>query len=222
MASTRSGRSRAKARLRSQGAKLETATISAQGVCPSGQRERAVHPSAQPTSVTAENPLALCARIGICRAVEWHPPEVGGAEQSPAPQPRCEARDGYNFRPGGVPERPKGTGCKPVGSAYGGSNPPAPTVVRTAFLFALLATACTLISAGGSVASKTRRISHSNAGSPSHVMFDGELPICHLDPNWPGFSSKEEAALIGNGPSTCRVDPRELVRLAGPITGPAP
>src|SRR5579884_2709976 len=28
---------------------------------------------------------------------------------------------------GGVPERPKGTGCKPVGSAYGGSNPPAPT-----------------------------------------------------------------------------------------------
>src|SRR5450631_1908576 len=28
--------------------------------------------------------------------------------------------------PGGVPERPKGTGCKPVGSAYGGSNPPAP------------------------------------------------------------------------------------------------
>src|SRR5437763_1594026 len=24
--------------------------------------------------------------------------------------------------PGGVPERPKGTGCKPVGSAYGGSN----------------------------------------------------------------------------------------------------
>ena len=29
--------------------------------------------------------------------------------------------------PGGVPERPKGTGCNPVGSAYGGSNPPAPT-----------------------------------------------------------------------------------------------
>src|SRR5262249_49082301 len=27
---------------------------------------------------------------------------------------------------GGVPERPKGTGCNPVGSAYGGSNPPAP------------------------------------------------------------------------------------------------
>ena len=29
---------------------------------------------------------------------------------------------------GGVPEWPKGTGCKPVGSAYGGSNPPAPTL----------------------------------------------------------------------------------------------
>ncbi len=27
---------------------------------------------------------------------------------------------------GGVPERPKGAGCKPVGSAYGGSNPPSP------------------------------------------------------------------------------------------------
>src|SRR5262249_15210937 len=31
---------------------------------------------------------------------------------------------------GGVPERPKGTGCKPVGSAYGGSNPPAPIFRR--------------------------------------------------------------------------------------------
>ncbi len=28
---------------------------------------------------------------------------------------------------GGVPERPKGAGCKPAGLAYGGSNPPAPT-----------------------------------------------------------------------------------------------
>jgi hypothetical protein len=31
------------------------------------------------------------------------------------------------FSPGGVPERPKGAVCKTVGSAYGGSNPPAPT-----------------------------------------------------------------------------------------------
>ena len=34
--------------------------------------------------------------------------------------------------PGGVPERPKGTGCKPVGSAYGGSNPPAPIPIHAA------------------------------------------------------------------------------------------
>jgi len=37
--------------------------------------------------------------------------------------------------PGGVPERPKGTGCKPVGSAYGGSNPPAPTRVEDSKTF---------------------------------------------------------------------------------------
>ena len=34
----------------------------------------------------------------------------------------------YLRSPGGVPEWPKGTGCKPVGSAFGGSNPPAPTL----------------------------------------------------------------------------------------------
>src|SRR5262249_60551736 len=41
--------------------------------------------------------------------------------------------------PGGVPEWPKGTGCKPVGSAYGGSNPPAPTRFAAAPLARLLA-----------------------------------------------------------------------------------
>src|SRR5438105_2027593 len=36
-------------------------------------------------------------------------------------------QESYNARrSGGVPERPKGTGCKPVGSAYRGSNPLAP------------------------------------------------------------------------------------------------
>ena len=30
-----------------------------------------------------------------------------------------------------MPEWPKGTGCKPVGSAYGGSNPPAPISAGT-------------------------------------------------------------------------------------------
>jgi hypothetical protein len=33
--------------------------------------------------------------------------------------------------PGGVPERPKGTGCKPVGSAFRGSNPRAPIIIIT-------------------------------------------------------------------------------------------
>ena len=32
------------------------------------------------------------------------------------------------FSFGGVPEWPKGTGCKPVGVAYGGSNPPLSTI----------------------------------------------------------------------------------------------
>ena len=32
------------------------------------------------------------------------------------------------YRCGEVPEWPKGTGCKPVGSAFGGSNPPLSTI----------------------------------------------------------------------------------------------
>jgi hypothetical protein len=35
---------------------------------------------------------------------------------------------------GGVPEWPKGTGCKPVGSAFGGSNPPSPIRLASAFV----------------------------------------------------------------------------------------
>ena len=31
---------------------------------------------------------------------------------------------------GGVPERPKGTDCKSVGEAYGGSNPPPTTSLK--------------------------------------------------------------------------------------------
>src|SRR5439155_4449265 len=49
----------------------------------------------------------------------------------PAPTTATSKRStsqSYNAPPGGVPERPKGTGCKPVGSAYGGSNPPAPII----------------------------------------------------------------------------------------------
>ena len=37
---------------------------------------------------------------------------------------------GYTYAArGGVPEWPKGTGCKPVGSAYVGSNPTSPTCI---------------------------------------------------------------------------------------------
>src|SRR5207248_7309743 len=61
--------------------------------------------------------------------------------------------------PGGVPERPKGTGCKPVGSAYGGSNPPAPMFgfQRTAagsLLRAQAIAACAAWSARGSAQRK--------------------------------------------------------------------
>ncbi len=34
---------------------------------------------------------------------------------------------------GEVPEWPKGTGCKPVGVAYGGSNPPLSTIIVIGF-----------------------------------------------------------------------------------------
>ena len=41
----------------------------------------------------------------------------------------------YDARPGGVPERPKGTGCKPVGSAFRGSNPLSPIFPTLGVLF---------------------------------------------------------------------------------------
>ena len=42
--------------------------------------------------------------------------------------PIASSRLGYSCASGGVPEWPKGTGCKPVGVAYGGSNPPLSTI----------------------------------------------------------------------------------------------
>jgi hypothetical protein len=48
-----------------------------------------------------------------------------GAIQSPAAPPLQSASP----PPGGMSERPKETGCKPVGSAYAGSNP-APPIAR--------------------------------------------------------------------------------------------
>jgi hypothetical protein len=56
--------------------------------------------------------------------IECGPPAAPGKARRGA---KCLQGRGYNrISPGGVPEWPKGTGCKPVGSAYGGSNPPAP------------------------------------------------------------------------------------------------
>src|SRR5207237_707567 len=51
------------------------------------------------------------------------PAKPGAAAKTPRKPPLQSAL------PGGVPEWPKGTGCKPVGSAYGGSNPPAPILL---------------------------------------------------------------------------------------------
>ena len=69
--------------------------------------------------------------------------------------------------PGGVPERPKGTGCKPVGSAYGGSNPPAPTKGEDANR------SSALCGRTGSVA----LVSHGNApGEVAHA-FHRALPV---------------------------------------------
>ena len=36
----------------------------------------------------------------------------------------------FNYNLGGVPERPKGTDCKSVGEAFGGSNPPPTTSLK--------------------------------------------------------------------------------------------
>ena len=58
--------------------------------------------------------------------------------------------------PGGVPERPKGTGCKPVGSAYGGSNPPAPTVFPAHGTPRISALALSVIAASGHGKARTR------------------------------------------------------------------
>src|SRR5664280_1513626 len=57
------------------------------------------------------------------------PPRTGEAASSALSFPSRESRQTFTGRMalrGGVPERPKGAGCKPVGSAYGGSNPPSP------------------------------------------------------------------------------------------------
>jgi hypothetical protein len=48
-------------------------------------------------------------------------------QQVAGSSPIASSREDYFFQAGEVPEWPKGTGCKPVGVAYGGSNPPLST-----------------------------------------------------------------------------------------------
>ena len=57
-------------------------------------------------------------RCGACRP---------GSDHHDVPPPHPGAKATMRTARGGVPERPKGTGCKPVGSAYRGSNPLSPT-----------------------------------------------------------------------------------------------
>ncbi len=51
-------------------------------------------------------------------------------QQVAGSSPIASSRQGYSCQSGEVPEWPKGTGCKPVGVAYGGSNPPLSTIRR--------------------------------------------------------------------------------------------
>src|SRR5919198_1014365 len=80
---------------------------------------------ARKAGLVEEQDVGAC----LCKPVRSRRPSRPRADDcdvEPLHQPKATMR-----RPGGVPERPKGTGCKPVGSAYGGSNPPAPTPSRS-------------------------------------------------------------------------------------------
>ena len=57
------------------------------------------------------------------RLLPWWPPKAG-RRYSPS-----------FFNHGGMSEWLKETGCKPVGSAYAGSNPAPPTAVTTELIF---------------------------------------------------------------------------------------
>ncbi len=49
-------------------------------------------------------------------------------QQVAGSSPIASSSGDYCLQSGEVPERPKGTGCKPVGAAFGGSNPPLSTI----------------------------------------------------------------------------------------------
>ena len=48
----------------------------------------------------------------------------------PAPLGSARRTERISSQYGGIPEWPKGTDCKSAGNAFGGSNPPSPTIKR--------------------------------------------------------------------------------------------
>src|SRR5947207_1444863 len=110
--------------------------------------------------------------------------------------------------PGGVPERPKGTGCKPVGSAYGGSNPPAPT---TSF-WRLLQPGCSATWLRGLA---TRRVGSlgplERATERRHEVAYG---IVHQFPG--GTKEQYEASIAAAHPSDGSLPDGQTFHIAGP------
>ncbi len=67
--------------------------------------------------------VAQLVELLICN--QW----VGGS--SPFAGSRLRRNKEVKKYSGGVPERPKGTDCKSVGEAFGGSNPPPTTILMS-------------------------------------------------------------------------------------------
>ena len=69
---------------------------------------------------------ACSSRAGIAQLVEQLicNQQVGGSSPSTSSIPGLR-----QIEYGGIPEWPKGTDCKSAGNAFGGSNPPSPTII---------------------------------------------------------------------------------------------
>ena len=89
---------------------------------------RAARPVTPPPHGLSRGKIALSTSStrAPARASRWAAIEPGRPGADDRDVERAHGAKATIPAPGGVPERPKGTGCKPVGSAYGGSNPPAP------------------------------------------------------------------------------------------------
>ena len=68
-----------------------------------------------------------CWAAGIAQSVEQLicNQQVGGSSPSTSSN---LFQQGTEY--GGIPEWPKGTDCKSAGDAFGGSNPPSPTILK--------------------------------------------------------------------------------------------